>query len=1240
MSDELQTYIEPELEARLVAWVLGEASAFEAEELERLISERPELKACKERLEKIHGVLVAAHQKGTKDEWKLSKERREKILAKGEMARQEKVWRDELKRSRQRARRNRRRKVVMLCAACVVMGLLLMISTPLVLRSPKSAHSMRDKGDAAEAALAALDEEIMAQSDLVREKQKELRTMIQEYGIPYFESGNSTPFGMSESGMLGSARGKLDQLQVEVDQLESGVEALKEKGIGGEPLESAEAKLELTRRLTEGLEERLAQKQAATIDLSLDESRYSRAREDYEMSRQKLRELQIARAGVREDGGRPSSGNVAAQDRSLSLYGEEEVPDATGATDKNPFEGDGGRKEQIAAALADLDAAMVEHRESAGEQDRSRGGVVDGKASPPRAIVIEDSAEMNEPALAASVPVSPSSRPVRSQVIASNGVVPAPTTGPVAGKPGQAGQLEKKVAEQLQREVERVEAKSAKLESPGEPAGKEQMTRKKEAGPVAARASRAITVDEMAQDDDYGAEGYFGKDAVPEEMAKGGEVPPVPTAKPAPAMEQPRSETIAGRALSEKTVGGTNSNRSWQMNTEGTVAEAEELGVNNDLASRLEKELSLNLSREDGKPSSGRDFEGWLPTPESLNLSREDGKPSAQQQRGEQGLGETRERFAQTLNRKQNAPKGRVAGGFLAEEADRFWSDSEVKPGKGRSADFEVGRESAFDGGGMGGGGAEQTNRDFIDPVDRVEIPGIPPAPQDKVRGIVTAGNRSGLDGLENAIVENDGDGARTTGQSRPVEAIVAASQQAKAKEEAKKANEEAEKKRRLERENFETPTAEKSDSTFSLNVSDVSFKLAKSALAEGKRPEVATVRAEEFVNALDYGDDRPTQAEKVSCEFEQGAHPFLSQRNLLRLSMSTASLGRNAGTPLRLTLLLDQSGSMERADRVESLKRAFALLSAQLNANDEVTLIGFARTPRLLAERVKGNEVAKLAEIIANPITEGGTNLEEALSTGIQLAKQQFLKGAQNRVILLTDGAANLGDAKPETLAMQVESMRKAGIAFDACGVGADGLNDEVLSSLAKKGDGRYYFLDRPEDADEGFARQIAGALRPAAKNVKVQVLFNPERVTSFKLYGFEKHQLKKEDFRNDKVDAAEMAAEESGVALYHFEPNPEGRGDVGTVSVRFLDTASNEMVERTWLIPYEPQVAFFNKADPRLRLAGVAGLFAERLKGSAVGERVELKRLRQELLDLKARFGNQPRVHELETMLRQAGE
>ena len=295
--------------------------------------------------------------------------------------------------------------------------------------------------------------------------------------------------------------------------------------------------------------------------------------------------------------------------------------------------------------------------------------------------------------------------------------------------------------------------------------------------------------------------------------------------------------------------------------------------------------------------------------------------------------------------------------------------------------------------------------------------------------------------------------------------------------------------------------------STFSLHVSDVSFKLAKASLEQGQWPAPGQIRVEEFVNAFDYGDPAPTLAEKVACRMNQSAHPFMQQRNLLRISMRTAVLGRASGTPLRLTILLDNSGSMERIDRAEAVRRAFDLLAAQLGPQDQVTLISFARRPRLLADRMSGDQAAELSRLVDSTPSEGGTNLEEALRLALVKAREQKTEHAQSRVILLTDGAANLGNARPEDLARAVEVMRQDGIAFDACGVGAEGLNDEILESLTRKGDGRYYFLDRPEDADEGFAKQIAGSLRPAAMNVKVQVQFNAKRVGRYKLYGFDKH-------------------------------------------------------------------------------------------------------------------------------------
>ncbi len=435
-----------------------------------------------------------------------------------------------------------------------------------------------------------------------------------------------------------------------------------------------------------------------------------------------------------------------------------------------------------------------------------------------------------------------------------------------------------------------------------------------------------------------------------------------------------------------------------------------------------------------------------------------------------------------------------------------------------------------------------------------------------------------------------------------------------------------------------ETMASDEAFSTFSLHVSDVSFKLAQAALARGEWPDAAKVRIEEFVNAFDYGDPMPSENEKVACRVEQVVHPFLQQRNLLRVSMRTAAAGRAASTPLRLTFLLDNSGSMERLDRQQTVRRAFALLAQQLTPIDQVTLISFARQPRLLADKVSGEKSSQLVGLIDELPSEGGTNIETAIQLAFEKARENHLDGAQNRIVLLTDGAVNLGDADPESLSRMIETIRDAGIAFDAAGISAEGLNDEVLEALTRKGDGRYYLLDSLESADDGFARQIAGALRPSAKNVKVQVEFNPKRVNRYKLLGFEKHLLKQEDFRNDKVDAAEMAAAEAGVAVYQFEAMPDGEGDVGSVSVRFRDLATAQMVENRWPIPYEADAPRPDQASASLRIAASAALLAAKLRGEPLGASVDLSELSELVSGLPERDRSAPRVQQLLQMIEQA--
>ncbi len=436
----------------------------------------------------------------------------------------------------------------------------------------------------------------------------------------------------------------------------------------------------------------------------------------------------------------------------------------------------------------------------------------------------------------------------------------------------------------------------------------------------------------------------------------------------------------------------------------------------------------------------------------------------------------------------------------------------------------------------------------------------------------------------------------------------------------ARSLRDKAQKKADLSDLSTEITAAQEPFSTFSLNISDASFQLALAAVEKGERPDPASIKPEQFYNAVDYGDPAPSSLEPVAAAIDQTAHPVIPGRNLVRVAIRTASTGRSAAQPLRLTLLVDQSGSMARADRRAAMDTALAQLATLLTENDRITVIGFSRTPRLIADSLPGNEAAKIPDLINPTASEGGTNLEQAFNLSSELALRHKLDGAQNRIVLFTDGAANLGDADPDRLAERVKELRQQGLAFDIAGIGTNDTNDRLLSELARHGNGRYYLVG--ENAGDSFAAQLAGAFRPAAENVKVQVKLNPERVGNYKLIGFEKDRLKTEDFRDDSVDAAELAADEAGVAIYQVETLPEGSGEIGEVSVRFRDTASGEMVERAWTIPHDPSTPAFDKADPQTQLATLALLAAQKLQGGPLADAISFDNLAKTIAELRQTY------------------
>jgi Mg-chelatase subunit ChlD/LysM repeat protein len=431
---------------------------------------------------------------------------------------------------------------------------------------------------------------------------------------------------------------------------------------------------------------------------------------------------------------------------------------------------------------------------------------------------------------------------------------------------------------------------------------------------------------------------------------------------------------------------------------------------------------------------------------------------------------------------------------------------------------------------------------------------------------------------------------------------------------------------------------SENNFSTFALNVSDVSFQLAAASLERGQLPDPASIRSEEFINAFDYRDPEAAAGQPLAFAAERARYPFAQNRDLLRLSVKAAAVGRPAGRALNLVVLLDISGSMERADRVAIIHEALRVLASQLQPQDTVSVVTFSRTARLWADGISGDKAGETLDRVGGITPEGGTNLEEAMRLAYATARRHYLANGLNRVVLLTDGAANLGDVDPGGLRQNVETQRKQGIALDCFGVGFEDYNDDLLEQLSSHGDGRYAFLNSPEDASKEFAAKLAGALQIAAQDVKVQVEFNPQRVVSWRQIGYATHQLTKQQFRDNTVAAGEIAAQEAGNALYTVQTKPDGVGPIATVRVRYRVPGTQDYQERSWLVGDNGTAPALADSSPAMRLAATASAFSEWLATSPFAQEVTLDELQKLLDGVPPVYGADERPKKLETMLREA--
>ncbi len=322
----------------------------------------------------------------------------------------------------------------------------------------------------------------------------------------------------------------------------------------------------------------------------------------------------------------------------------------------------------------------------------------------------------------------------------------------------------------------------------------------------------------------------------------------------------------------------------------------------------------------------------------------------------------------------------------------------------------------------------------------------------------------------------------------------------------------------------------------------------------------------------------------------------------------------------------------------MQIIREALRVLASQLQPQAKFSVVTFARTARLWVDGVPGDQAGKAAEEVSGLTPEGGTNLEEAMNVAYQTALRHYLPNGINRVVLLTDGAANLGNVDPEALKQKVETQRKQGFALDCFGIGWEGYNDDLLEILSRNGDGRYGFINTPEEAATEFAGQLAGALQVAASDVKVQVEFNPNRVSAYRQIGYAKHQLTKEQFRDNTVDAAEIGAAESGNALYVIEANPGGEGPLAIVRVRFKIPGTSDYREHEWTVPFTGNAVSLEHASPAMRLAATASAFSEWLMSSPYATEVSPDNLLGYLGGVPEVYGADTRPKKLEWMIRQA--
>jgi Ca-activated chloride channel family protein len=326
--------------------------------------------------------------------------------------------------------------------------------------------------------------------------------------------------------------------------------------------------------------------------------------------------------------------------------------------------------------------------------------------------------------------------------------------------------------------------------------------------------------------------------------------------------------------------------------------------------------------------------------------------------------------------------------------------------------------------------------------------------------------------------------------------------------------------------------------STFSIDVDTASYANVRRFLSEGTLPPADAVRVEEMINYFRYSYAPPRDGTPFSVTTELTDCPWNRQHRLALIGLQGQQMPSDEVPPRNLVFLLDVSGSMQSVDKLPLVRNAMRMFSDTLNSRDRVAIVVYAGSSGLVLPSTPGDHRERIHRAIAELEAGGSTNGGQGIQLAYRVAREHFVKGGINRVILATDGDFNVGVTSHDDLVRLIEHERASGVFLSVLGVGTGNLKDSTMEMLADKGNGNYAYLDSLQEARKVLIKEAGSTLVTIAKDVKLQVAFNPRHVAGYRLIGYENRVLANEDFNDDRKDAGEIGAGHSVTALYEIVP------------------------------------------------------------------------------------------------------